>query len=118
MAEQRVRIGLVGAGKNTRERHAPGFRSLPDVELVGVVNSTAESTARVAHELSISKTYPRWQELVADPEIDAVCIGTWPNLHCDITCAALRAGKHVLTEARMARNAEADRRMRRRPHAS
>ena len=32
-------------------------------------------------------------------------IGTWPNLHCEITCAALEAGKHVLTEARMARNA-------------
>ncbi|HET6324852.1 MAG TPA: Gfo/Idh/MocA family oxidoreductase [Planctomycetaceae bacterium] len=111
MAEQRVRIGLVGAGKNTRDRHAPGFRSLPDVELVGVVNSTAESTARVAHELSISKTYPRWEELVADPQVDAVCIGTWPNLHCEITCAALRAGKHVLTEARMARNAEEAHRM-------
>ncbi len=111
MAEQRVRIGLVGAGKNTRERHAPGFRSLPDVELVGVVNSTAESTARVAHELSISKTYPHWQDLVADPQVDAVCIGTWPNLHCEITCAALKAGKHVLTEARMARNAEEAHRM-------
>jgi predicted dehydrogenase len=105
MAEQRVRIGLVGAGKNTRERHAPGFRSLPDVEIVGVVNSTPESTARVARDLEISKTYPRWQDLVADPQVDAVCIGTWPNLHCEITCAALTAGKHVLTEARMARNA-------------
>jgi predicted dehydrogenase len=37
-------------------------------------------------------------------------IGTWPNLHCDVTCAALAAGKHVLTEARMARSvAEAER---------
>ena len=84
MAEQRVRIGLVGAGKNTRDRHAPGFRRLPDVELIGVVNSTPESTARVARELEISKTYQRWQELVADAQIDAVCIGTWPNLHCEI----------------------------------
>jgi predicted dehydrogenase len=111
MAEQRVRIGLVGAGKNTRERHVPGFRSLPDVEIVGVVNSTPESTARVARELGISKTYPHWQDLVADPQVDAVCIGTWPNLHCEITCAALEAGKHVLTEARMARNAEEAHRM-------
>jgi predicted dehydrogenase len=111
MAEQRVRIGLVGAGKNTRERHVPGFRSLPDVEIVGVVNSTPESTARAARELGIAKTYPSWHELVADREIDAVCIGTWPNLHCEITCAALAAGKHVLTEARMARSAEEAHRM-------
>jgi predicted dehydrogenase len=105
MAEKPVRIGIVGAGKNTRERHVPGFRSLAGVELVGLVNSTPESTARAARDLGISKTYPRWQELLADPQIDAVCIGTWPNLHCEITCAALDAGKHVLTEARMARTA-------------
>jgi predicted dehydrogenase len=111
MDVQRVRIGIVGAGKNTRDRHVPGFRSLPGVEVVGVVNSTPESTARVAGELGISKTYPDWHELIADPEVDAVCIGTWPNLHCEITCAALDAGKHVLTEARMARNAEEAHRM-------
>jgi predicted dehydrogenase len=111
MAEQRVRIGLVGAGKNTRERHVPGFRSLSDVEIVAVVNSTPESTARAAKELGIAKTYASWHDLVADPLIDAVCIGTWPNLHCEITCAALSAGKHVLTEARMARNAEEAHRM-------
>jgi predicted dehydrogenase len=111
MAEQRVRIGLVGAGKNTRERHVPGFRSLADVEIVGVVNSTPESTARAAKELGIAKTYASWHDLLADPLIDAVCIGTWPNLHCEITCAALSAGKHVLTEARMARNAEEAHRM-------
>ena len=53
MAEQRVRIGIVGAGKNTRERHVPGFRNLPDVELVGVANRTPDSTARAAKELGI-----------------------------------------------------------------
>jgi predicted dehydrogenase len=111
MAEQPVRIGIVGAGKNTRERHIPGFRGLPDVEVRGVVNSTPESSARAARELGISKTYPRWQDLIADAQIDAVCIGTWPDLHCEITCAALEAGKHVLTEARMARNAEEAHRM-------
>jgi predicted dehydrogenase len=39
------------------------------------------------------------------PDIDAVVIGTWPNMHAEVTVAALRAGKHVLTEARMARDA-------------
>src|SRR5580700_3946466 len=111
MAEQRVRIGIVGAGKNTRERHVPGFRALPDVEIVGVANQTPESTARAAKELGIAKAFASWHELVADPQIDAICIGTWPNLHCEVTCAALAAGKHVLTEARMARNAEEAHRM-------
>jgi predicted dehydrogenase len=41
---------------------------------------------------------------VAAPDVDAVVIGTWPYLHAEITIASLRAGKHVLTEARMARD--------------
>ena len=99
-----LRVGLVGAGDNTRQRHIPGLRAVPGVELVGVVNRTPESTARVARDFSIPKQYLNWQELIADDGIDAVVVGTWPNLHCDVTCAALAAGKHVLCEARMARN--------------
>lgn len=108
---QPIRIGVVGAGANTRAKHIPGFRVIEGVLVVGVVNRSKESTERAAAELAIPKTYPDWQSLVADPEIDAVMIGTWPNMHCEVTCAALEAGKHVLTEARMARNAEEAHRM-------
>ncbi len=45
------------------------------------------------------------------PDIDAVCIGTWPNTHCEITRAVLGEGKHVLCEARMAMNVAEARRM-------
>ncbi len=99
-----IRIGIVGAGENTRLRHIPGLAAIDDVKIVGVVNRTPASTARVATEYAIPQQYPNWQELVADPTIDAVVVGTWPDLHCEVTCAALAAGKHVLCEARMARN--------------
>lgn len=99
-----LRVGIVGAGANTRLRHVPGFRAIAGVELAGVVNRSPESTARAASEFDIPKTYRDWRELVSDPSLDAVMIGTWPNLHCEVTCAALAEGKHVLTEARMARN--------------
>ncbi|MBC8116885.1 MAG: Gfo/Idh/MocA family oxidoreductase, partial [Candidatus Saccharimonas sp.] len=111
MTNRTLRVGLVGAGDNTRKRHIPGLRAVPGVELVGVVNRTAESTARVARDFSIPKQYPDWQALIADDGIDAVVIGTWPNLHCEVTCAALSAGKHVLCEARMARNVAESRKM-------
>ena len=104
MSEKLVRVGLIGAGANTKLRHIPGFRALTGVELVGVANRTPASSQKVAQEFGIPKVYPHWQDLLADPQVDAVCIGTWPNLHCEITCAALAAGKHVLVEARMARN--------------
>jgi predicted dehydrogenase len=99
-----VRVGIVGAGANTRLRHIPGLLAQPGVKLVGVVNRTSESTHRVAEEFGIAKRYDSWQQLVDDGDIDAVVVGTWPNLHADVTCAALAAGKHVLTEARMARS--------------
>ncbi|MBX3437088.1 MAG: Gfo/Idh/MocA family oxidoreductase [Planctomycetaceae bacterium] len=104
MSKPKVRIGIVGAGANTRARHIPGFRAIDAVEIVSVANRTPESTRRVAREFGIPKTFDRWQDLIADDQIDAVMVGTWPNLHCEVTCAALAAGKHVLTEARMARD--------------
>jgi predicted dehydrogenase len=106
-----VRVGIVGLGANTRLRHVPGLRACDDVEIEGVCNRSGESTKAAAAEFSIPKTYSRWEELVDDPQIDAVVIGTWPYLHCPITLAALDAGKHVLTEARMAMNADEARRM-------
>jgi predicted dehydrogenase len=99
-----VRVGFIGAGENTRVRHLPGFRKIPGVELTAVANRTTASATQVAREFGISRVLPRWQDVIADPKIDAVCIGTWPDLHAEATCAALAAGKHVLCEARMSRN--------------
>jgi predicted dehydrogenase len=102
---------LVGAGANTRKRHIPGLRGLPDVEIVAVCNRRPTSTAAVAREYGIPRMFGHWQDLVADPDIDAVVVGAWPYLHCPVTLAALDAGKHVLTEARMSLNAAEAHRM-------
>jgi len=111
MATQTLRVGLIGAGANTRLRHIPGLRALPDVEIVAVCNRRQESTQAAAREHGIPRTYERWEDLVASPDVDAIVIGTWPYLHCPITLAALESGKHVLTEARMAMNAAEAHRM-------
>jgi predicted dehydrogenase len=106
-----IRVGLIGAGENTRKRHIPGLAAIPGVEIVAVCNRRPESTLAVAREYGIGRQYARWQDVVADPNIDAIVIGTWPYLHCPITIAALESGKHVLTEARMALNAAEAHRM-------
>jgi predicted dehydrogenase len=105
MATDCIRVGMIGLGGNARLRHIPGLRACSGVDVAAVCNRRPESTAAAAAEFGIPKTYEHWQDLVADPAIDAVVIGTWPYLHCPITRAALAAGKHVLTEARMAMNA-------------
>lgn len=102
---QRIRIGLIGAGANTRLRHIPGLLALENVEITAVCNRRPESTLALAREFNVPRTYLTWEQVVGDPDVDAVVIGTWPYLHCPITLAALRAGKHVLTEARLAMNA-------------
>ena len=102
---ERIGVGLVGAGGIARARHVPGFRALPGVEIVGVVNRTPGSTARAAAELGIPRAYPDWETLIADPAVDAVVVATWPYLHAPVAIAALAAGKHVLVEGRMAMDA-------------
>ena len=42
MTDRTIRVGFVGAGKNTQSRHIPGFRKLPGIELVAVANRTKE----------------------------------------------------------------------------
>ena len=101
-----IRIGLIGAGANTRRKHIPGFRALDGVRIVGVANRTLESGEAVAAEFDIPRVYPNWRALIESDDVDAVCIGTWPYMHCPVTLAALERGKHVLCEARMASNAE------------
>ncbi len=105
MPLESLRIGLIGAGGNMRQRHIPGFQALHGIELAAVCNRRPESTAAAAREFGIARSFQHWQDLVEAPDLDAVVIGTWPHLHCPISLAALESGKHVLTEARMCMNA-------------
>ncbi len=106
-----IRIGVVGAGANTRKFHIPNLKKIEGVEIVSVVNRSRASSERAAQEFGIARVHDNWQQLVNDAGIDAVVIGTWPYLHCPVTLAALAAGKHVLTEARLAMNAAEARQM-------
>jgi predicted dehydrogenase len=100
-----IRIGIVGAGRIVATEHVPRFRAIDGVKLVGVANRSEDSAGRAAKTLGLERAYPSWQALTADPAIDAVLVGAWPILHAPVTIAALEAGKHVLTEARMAATA-------------
>ncbi len=105
MAQDTIRVGIIGAGGNTRSRHIPGLQTIDGVEIIGVCNRSQESSQRVADEFGIPKTYSNWQDAIADPDTNAIVIGTWPYMHCRATVAALEADKHVMCEARMAMNA-------------
>ncbi len=110
-ADDTIRIGYVGAGGNTRLRHLPGFAAIEGVESVSVANRSRESGERVAAEFGLSTVYDSWEELIDADDTDAICVGTWPYMHRTLVLASLDAGKHVLTEARMAMNSAEAREM-------
>ena len=104
MADETLRIGFIGAGAINRTRHVPGLKKMPNVEFEVVANRSQASSQAAADEYGIKRTAGNWMEVVEDPNINVVWIGTHPSTHREITIAALEAGKHVFTQARMAMN--------------
>ncbi|MDQ6764699.1 MAG: Gfo/Idh/MocA family oxidoreductase [Verrucomicrobiota bacterium] len=101
--QQKIRIGIVGAGDIVRRRHLPALKRHPEVEIVAVSNSTYESAEKFCAENASDATpMQNWADLLSLPEIDAVWIGTPPYMHSAVTVSALEAGKHVFCQARMA----------------
>ena len=100
----RVRVGLIGAGGVARTRHLPALARIPEADLRLVWSRDPARAAAVADEFGIAGVASSWQEIAESDEIDAVIVATPPVLHHPATLSALSAGKHVLSQARMARN--------------
>lgn len=100
-----LKIGIVGAGGIVLQRHLPGLRQLPGLEIAAVANSTPASSQKFidAHAPE-AKAAQSWEELIHLPELDIVWIGAAPFLHKPASIAALEAGKHTFCQARMAMN--------------
>ncbi len=99
-----VRVGIIGAGKIAQARHIPLLQKVPDVVVTHAWSRTPETAEKAAQDFGIPNVVDRWEQIVETPDVDAVVIATPPNLHLPATLAALDAGKHVLCQARMARN--------------
>lgn len=91
-----IRIGLLGAG-DVADLHAEAINGLEGSELVGLWNRTPEKGEVKAAQYGC-KTYASVDDLLNDPNIDAVFILTNMETHCEYTIKAAKAGKHVLVE--------------------
>jgi predicted dehydrogenase len=82
----------------------------PSCDLVAVSRARVDLAAAFAAEVGARRWYPRWQDLVADPDVQCVYVATPVYLHAEQTIAAAEAGKDVLCEKPMAMTAaECDR---------
>ncbi|MHC4675861.1 MAG: Gfo/Idh/MocA family protein, partial [Planctomycetota bacterium] len=93
------------------QRHMPGLQKIDGVQVVAVCNKRVESTRQFAEEYNISRTAYEWREIVEMDDVDIIWIGTTPYMHCEITLAALEAGKHVFCQSRMCMNLDEARQM-------
>ena len=106
MAKKNLRIGLVGVGAAAQINHIPALKRMEGVEITALCDRDPEKAARVAQKFGIPRAHQRFDDLLADEEIDAVDLCTPNYLHSPMATAALEAGKHVLCERPLARSAD------------
>ena len=107
MAEEKLRIGIIGTGMIATSGHMPAWRDLPDdVEIVAVADVLADRASLIAEQESIPHAYGNWQKMLGEQELDIVSVCTPNAYHREQAVAALQAGAHVLCEKPVATSSE------------
>ena len=101
MSPQKVRFGVVGAGRIARNKVGPAIKSAENA----VLHAAASRDLARAESLGPVRAYGSYDDVIRDPDIDAVYIATHNGLHRDLAIAALQSDKHVLCEKPLAVNA-------------
>jgi predicted dehydrogenase len=105
-----IKWGIIGCGNVTEVKSGPAFNLVDNSSLVAVMRRDAELAADYASRHGVPKWYSNADELINDPEINAIYIATPPDAHEDLAFKAMKVGKPVYIEKPMARNgAECDR---------
>lgn len=101
----KLRIGIIGCGNIANTKHMPNLAKFHDrVEMTAFCDKDIEKAKKAAAQYGTAdaKIYTDYREMVKDNELDAVHICTPNRWHCEMTVAALEAGKHVMCEKPMA----------------
>ena len=103
---EKIRWGVLSTAAIGTKKVIPGMQRSKRGTVEAIASRDAERARGAAAELGIAKAYGSYEELLADPDIDAVYNPLPNNLHVDWTIAALEAGKHVLCEKPIGMNAD------------
>jgi predicted dehydrogenase len=94
----KVRWGVLGAARIATVKVIPGMRKCALAEVTAIASRDLDKARHAAGPLGIPKAYGSYEELLADPEIDAVYNPLPNHLHVPWSIRAAEAGKHVLCE--------------------
>lgn len=101
--EGRIGIAIVGVGSFAATTHLPNIKKLASHFVLRAVVSKKGLTAKqFAAQYGAEYCTTQIEEVLKDPQVDAVIIATRHNLHAKFTLEALRAGKHVFVEKPLA----------------
>src|SRR3954452_20305715 len=101
----KVRWGVLGVAGIAVKKVIPAMQRSEQTEVTAIASRDKAKAAAAAGPLGITKAYGSYEELLADPEIDAVYNPLPNHLHAPLTIKALEAGKHVLCEKPIALDA-------------
>jgi len=104
-ADQPIRWGIIGTG-GIAAAFAGDLKLLPDAQVVAVGSRSQESADNFGSRFGIPRRYPTYEQLVQDPDVDAVYVSTPHPWHHPNALLAIRAGKAVLVEKPFTINAK------------
>ncbi len=93
-----LRYAIIGAGAVSDYHHVPGVRLDPRAELVAVCDPNEALLAKRRREWGVENVTTNFEDIAADPDVDAVIIATPNFTHKPIALACIDAGKHVMCE--------------------
>jgi predicted dehydrogenase len=93
-----VKWGVISTADIGMKKVIPGMMKSKDIEIVAIASRNLKRAQAAAAELGIPKAYGSYEEMLADPDIEAVYNPLPNHLHVPLTLMAAKAGKHVLCE--------------------
>ncbi|NDW09900.1 Gfo/Idh/MocA family protein [Dysgonomonas sp. 520] len=99
-----VKWGIIGAGDVTETKSGPAFYKTEHSSLIAIMRRNEAKAEDYARRHNVSKYYTNADELINDPEINAIYVATPPSSHKEYALKALQAGKPVYVEKPMAMN--------------
>ena len=102
---QDINWGMIGCGNVTEKKSgAPAINKVPHSKLVAVMARKPERAMDYAQRHGVAKWYDNVDDLINDPDVNAIYIATPPDVHLAYATKAMQAGKPVYVEKPMARN--------------
>ena len=98
---EKINWGIIGCGDVTEVKSGPAFNKVNNSKLVAVMRRDAEKAKDYAQRHGVPKWYANANDLIADPDINAIYVATPPSSHEEYTLAAIKAGKPVYVEKPM-----------------